>query len=253
MSTKGIADVIFCLDASGSMGHCIDEVKQHITEFVTGLTANGQQKWDLRLDFVAHQTGEATTGGTLFQNRSAFQDECHGGLYGGMLQGGGRFFTANLAEFQSGLGKIVCQGDEAMLVALDFCLDFPWRPAKDCHRVVVMLTDEPCETGSMVSEQQTKVVELIKKIQTQKIMLFLVAPDSPIYQQLAQADKSEYEVIDDALTGRGLEGVDFCEVLEFVGKSVSVSSTQGGATPETDRGLFGQKSWGNATGRFGGL
>ena len=235
MSTKGIADVVFCLDASAYMQPCIEAVKRHIADFVTGLTSSGQQKWDLRVDFVAHQTGVADNGGTMLTNRTVFNDECFGGLYGGILQGGGKFFTDDLGQFQSALGKVKCQGDEAMLVALDFCLDFPWRPAKDCHRVIIMLTDEACETGSMVAEQKARVTELIKKIQDQRVMLFLVAPDSPIYQELAQADKSEYEVIDEAQRSGGLGGVDFRKVLEYIGKSVSVSNCQGGPKAEVTR------------------
>ena len=253
MSTKGIADVVFCLDASGSMQPCIEAVKRHITDFVAGLTSNGQQKWDLRLDFVAHQTGGASNGGALFNNRSTFYDECFQGVYGSFLQGGGKFFTSDLGQFQSGLGGVNCQGDEAMLVALDFCLDFPWRPAKDCHRVVIMLTDESCETGVLVAEQKAKVNDLVKKIQDQRVMLFLVAPDSPIYQELAQADKSEYEVIEETGSGGGLTGVDFRKVLEYIGKSVSVSTNQQ-ATPteKVERGLFGQKRWVDGSGSFTG-
>jgi hypothetical protein len=252
MSTRGIADVVFCLDASASMQPCIEAVKRHISDFITGLTSNGQQKWDLRLDFVAHQTAESGSGGTVFQDRSVFHDECHAALYGGFMQGGGRFFTADQGQFQSGLSKVVCQGDEVMLVALDFCLDFPWRPAKECHRVVIMLTDEPAETGSIVPEQKAKVADLIKKVQDQRVMLFLVAPDSPIYQELASADKSEYEVVDDAQTGRGLAGVEFRKVLEYIGKSVSVSANQGAPEAKVQRGLFGQKSWVACGGSFTG-
>jgi hypothetical protein len=252
MSTKGIADVIFCLDASGSMQPCIESVKRHIVDFVAGLTSNGQQKWDLRLDFVAHQAGVSANRGVPFNNSSVFLDDCWDGLYLNLRQEGMRFFTENQAEFQMGLDRISCQGDEAMLLALDFCLDFPWRPAKNCHRVVIMLTDEPCETGFNVSGQQAKIVELIQKIQGLRVMLFLVAPDSPIYQELAQADKSEYEVIDDAQMGGGLAGVDFRKVLEYIGKSVSVSTNQGSPTAEVMRGVFGQSSWGGG-GSSGGF
>ena len=38
MSTKGTADVIFCLDASGSMGPCIEGVKSHIAGFAEKLS-----------------------------------------------------------------------------------------------------------------------------------------------------------------------------------------------------------------------
>src|SRR4029079_15059168 len=35
---KGIADIVFLLDATGSMGPCINAVKQNVTNFVTTMT-----------------------------------------------------------------------------------------------------------------------------------------------------------------------------------------------------------------------
>ena len=34
MNTKGVANIVFCLDASRSMEPCIEEIKRYISNFV---------------------------------------------------------------------------------------------------------------------------------------------------------------------------------------------------------------------------
>ena len=78
-----------------------------------------------------------------------------------------------------------------------------------------------------------------------RILLFLVAPDSPIFEQLSAVDKCEYETVDNQ--SNGLADVDFRELLYQIGKSVSVSvvGQQGGPTEKkVSKGLFGQATWG---------
>jgi len=250
MSTKGTADVVFCLDASNSMSPCLQGVKDHLTDFVKGLQSKGQMTWDLRVDFVAQNVGQGSQGGVLFNHRSVYHEDLHEALYASQPSGV-RLFTTALDDFKANLNRVPCEGDEAMLVALDFALDFPWRPAAQCHRTVILLTDEPCETGAIADEQARQVPALIRKIQDLRVMLFLVAPDSPAYQKLAEADKSEYEVI--AERQNGLATVDFGKVLQHIGKSVSAASLQAaGPGTKAARGLFGQTTWKPGTGGFQG-
>lgn len=239
MSTRGVADIVFCLDSSRSMRPCFDEVRQHLGDFVAGLQSKGQVTWDLRLDFVAHSAGSAQ-GGTLHNLRSLYHPVVVKALYGG-TQGKGRFFTTDAAEFSGALAKVEVGGDEASLVALDCCLDFPWRDAATCHRVVIFMTDERCEGGVAVPEMREKVPALQKKIQALRVMLYMVAPDSKMYSELSAVDRSEYEVVNEQ--GNGLADVNFAEVLSYIGKSVSVSQLQAGAAPAVERGIFGQAGW----------
>jgi len=239
MSTKGIADVVFCLDASGSMSPCIDGVRRHIIDFLSGIRSNNQLSWDLRLDFVAY----AASGDQPWKrfpglgHRSVFHDELLEPLYLGRQ---GRFFTTDTREFQTALERVEAGGDEATLVALDFALDFPWRDGRSCHRAVIVMTDEPFESGAYEAEQKARLQELITKIQKLRVMLFLIAPDSPVYNELAQVDRSEYEVVDG---GDGLAGVDFGAALAYIGKSLSVSQLQGATEAAPRRALFDQTSW----------
>ena len=241
MTTKGVADVVFCIDASASMAPCIDAVRSHIASFVEGLTASSQQAWDLRIDFVAHHAGNAPDGSGVFAHQSLYQSELFEALYqkSGSQE---RFFTADVAEFARGLQGVSVQGDESPLVALDFCLDFPWRKSAGCHRVVIMLTDEPFEQSANQDLQKEQLGKLIDKIHGLQVMLFLVAPNSPLFDELASADGSEYEVI--GQIGSGLANVNFSEVLKYIGKSVSASTLQSALYSEVQRGLFQQSSWG---------
>ena len=244
MSTKGIADVVFCLDASSSMSPCIDGVRGHIGDFLAGIKSNTQLSWDLRLDFVAYSAtdrhlSEARRKADVPQvvHRSVFHDDLVGPLYLGQQ---GRFFTQDTGEFQRALDRVPPDGNEATLIALDFALDFPWRDGRTCHRAVILLTDEPFEGGAYREIQKAKVQALIKKIQQLKVMLFLIAPDSPVYNHLAMVDRSEYEVVDG---GDGLESVDFGAALSYIGKSLSVSLLQGTTEATARRALFGQDHW----------
>jgi hypothetical protein len=249
MPGRGVADILFCLDASGSMQPCFDAVRRHIGDFLAGLSAGGQS-WDWRVDFLAHRASE--TAGWL-QSSAVFDlqtSRCAGAqsviaaLYGSR-QSADELFTRDLAVFQRGLSRLSAQGDEAALVALDCCLDFPWRDDAGSHRIVIMLTDEAFETGCVLGPQRTALPQLIDKLQRLKILLYLVAPESAVFEKLAEVDKSEYAVSD--RKGNGLTDVDFGGLMRQIGKSVSASQSQVGVRRlEIPRGIFGQATW-NAT------
>jgi hypothetical protein len=241
MSTRGVVDLVVCLDVSASMRPCIDGVRRHVAAFLDGMRASGQSKIDLRLDVLAYSCDGR---GRAFNKRSLRHDgmDLIGALYG---QGGvprpDTFFTDDFAAFRDRLDEFRVGGDEATLLALDIALDFPWRPRAGTHRVVLCLTDEPLETGALVSEQRNLLPALIDKVQALGVLLFLVAPPSRSYETLAEADKSEYLVVD--RKGDGLQHVDLGRIIEGVGKSVSVARYQAGAEPTAPRALFGQDRW----------
>ena len=176
MSTKGVADVVFCLDASDSMKPCIDGVKTHISSFLEGLKSDGQRTWDVRFDFLAHQTVRGAGGVIGHGHFSLYHSEPDNDvvsvLYMGQQGQRGRFFTTDIAEFKRGLDKVEVLGDEGPLVALDSCLDFPWRKAGECHRVVIFMTDEPFETSSAPELEKQFLEELLQKTQDLKVLLF---------------------------------------------------------------------------------
>jgi hypothetical protein len=239
LSTKGVVDVVFCLDASGSMAPCIDGVRRNVGAFLDGLSDDTNRRIDCRIDFLAHSCDEA---GNVMRSDSLRRHgpELTSTLYG-QKPDPGAFFTTDMAEIRAGLNGVDVYGDEAMLVALDLCLDFPWRPRGGCHRVVVVLTDEPLESNADAKGQRRMIGAVIDKIHALGVMLFLVGPKSAGFEELAEADKSQYQQV--GQTHDGLGSLDFARVLSHIGKSVSVSQLQGSPDKPVRRALFGQDRW----------
>ncbi len=237
MATRGTADIVFCLDSSASMQPCFDGVRAHLGDFIASLGNTPQTQRDIRFDYVAYCCTQDPVGFMPFQ--SVCSDNLLSNLYCDPPQQD-HLFTTDIDRFRSSLARITPRGDEASLVGLDFALDFPWRPAPKCHRVAIVMTDEPFESGVFQQEQKAVLPALIKKIQTLRVILFLITPESSIYSQLAEVDRCEQIVVPG---GDGLASVDFRDVLSYVGKSVSVSTLQTSAIGTAPRGLFRQAEW----------
>ena len=244
--------MVFCLDASDSMKPCIDGVKTHIGSFLEGLKSDQQRTWDVRFDFLAHFCVRGEEGATghvhlsLYHNEPG-KDDVLDNLY--QSQSGGRFFTTNVDEFKRGLDKVEVLGDEGPLIALDSCLDYPWRKADECHRVVIFMTDEPFETSCTPDLEKEFLGEIIQKAQDLKVLLFIVAPDSDVYEELSAIDKSEYEAVESQ--SAGLADIDFRNLLSGIGKSVSVTTVFQQALhgeKRVKKGVFGQTKWGEVGG-----
>jgi hypothetical protein len=242
-STESVVDVVFCLDASASMAPSIAGVRRHIGAFLSGLAASANGALHCRIDFLAHSCDPSGQVVRSFSLRKHGADLI-AALYGPNPQPQA-FFTTDVAAIQAGLERIELVGDEAMLLALDLCLDYPWRPRAGCHRVVILLTDEPLEANAAARYQRQMISQLIEKIHALGVMLFIVAPKSAGYNELAEADKSQYQQV--VQTHDGLGSLDFHRVLSHIGKSVSVTMLQELPDRTVRRALFGQNHWVSTT------
>jgi len=251
MKTRCTADIVFCLDSSESMDPCLEGLMENITSLVEGIQGDGQNSWDVRFDFVSHQSLLNAQGGAVINHSSLYNRDLLDVLYGDTR---GRFFTRDVVEFKTGISRIKTKGDESPLVAIDSCLDFPWREEGECHRVIVFLTDEPFETCLKPEMEKTYIDQVIQKIMDLNVLFFLIAPDSEGFERISSADKSQYVVIESEvpeLTAVDFSKFDFRNLLAQIGKSVSVSPI--GHQPSypvasVRRGLFGQSEWGVSEG-----
>lgn len=234
MAGKETADIVFCMDASGSMSPVFDAVREHVQDLVAALDSDLQRRWDLRFDFLSFQT--LRSGPTY---RSVFGDDPVRDLY--KAPNPQKFFTADVETFKNALGRVTTGGDEAGPLALSACLDFPFRDPRSCHRVVILLTDEGTETGTHKEEYAAHRDELFKKIVDRYVLLYLVTPKSDGYEYLGQADRCEHTIVPG---GNALATVPFTELMQSIGKSISVSRTSMQQAPEEKPlPLFGETSW----------
>lgn len=244
MAGRQTADIVFCMDASGSMSNVFSGVRNHVNKMLESIKSDLQMQWDVRFDFLAYaNTGNAMKLHTVnHAGRDVIDALYNSGAKKGLFSFGqcpaADFFTSDLSKFKQELGKIECECDEATGLALDIAADFPFRDSATCHRVVVLLTDEPINDGKFVQMTNDRIMDLAQKYQERKIALFMVTPPCQVFDTLSQIDKCEW-TIDESC---GLENIDFAKLMQTIGKSVSISQTsQGGAG--SVRPLFNEKSW----------
>ena len=246
MAGRETADIVFCMDASGSMSPTFEGVRDHVFELLESLKGDVQRSWDVRFDFLAYNTAYDCGGkaGMIFKTVGKTNMEVIDGLYmssydpnGGSSSG---FFTSDVNRFREALSEVCCDGDEASAIALDMAADFPFRDATSCHRVIILLTDEEMETGTNVQESDSRLTELARKIQDRRIALYMITPQSDMYDALSLIDKCEWTVVDDESSG--LSNVNFGKLMQSIGKSVSVSQTSASASIDP-KPLFNEDTW----------
>jgi hypothetical protein len=191
---KGVADIVFLLDASGSMQPCIDALKENIASFVDSLVNPGPNNQlpvkDWRAKVVGYRDVEAD-GAEWFVDNG---------------------FTSDLAELKSQIASISAKGGddepESLLDAIfkvasagatgpqESPAPSKWRPRRSAARVVIAFTDATYKPTMSLPEAKGGTVDDVINICTQeRIVLCLFCPEDPCYESLAELDKSEVDII----------------------------------------------------------
>ena len=233
-------DVVIVIDASASMKPCIDQLRQHLRELVKPLQGTAGI---IRFGLVAVNALKNGSGkGSIYNIETLAAnggEESLDAIYGSGSDQRDHF-TQDTEKILKSLGDIQLRGDENNLLALDVALDHPFGPVSTTKRVVALFSDERLETGIDGARPGRLIPALIEKIHKRRIKLFCALPMSEWAQELSQANGSEIEAVDGTL---GLTSVDFRSLLSQMGKSISVSSIQGGLEESYSRALFGQDRW----------
>ena len=246
MPGRETADIVFCMDASGSMSPTFEGVRNHVFELLESLKSDLQRSWDVRFDFLAYNTSYDCGGkaGMTFRTVRKTNKEVIDAIYespgdanGGSSSG---LFTSDLDLFRAALKDVDCEGDETSAIALDMAADFPFRDATTCHRVIILLTDEAMETGTNVQESANRLAELTRKLQERRIALYMITPQSDMFDTISALDKCEWTVVNG--DSDGLSHVDFGKLMQRIGRSVSVSQTSTDASVDP-RPLFNENRW----------
>ncbi|MEO6029526.1 MAG: vWA domain-containing protein [Candidatus Binatia bacterium] len=220
--TKGVADVVFLIDVSGSMAPIIDALRKNIEAFVDSLSSgdanNAPPVRDWRGKVVGYRDIEsaASEGVEWLENHSFVNDAAA--------------LKAQLADLRAEGG-----GDEpeslldalykvATMEASPKGAQSPdpekWRYRSDAARVVIVFTDAPFkETMSIQEAKGGALQDVANVVMANRIILSLFAPNFEGYDRLSQIDKSEWEPIE-------YEGLNAQEALrKFTGDPANFRTT----------------------------
>jgi len=238
-------DLVFVIDASESMEPCIDGLRENIKSLIQPMQGFISK---MRFGVITHSIGkDAEDGAAIYRIRTlagAGLDNIYAKSGPNQDKESG-LLTEDVSQLVDFLDGMNLTGDEDSLLALDCALDFPFGSIANTKRVVALFSDEPFETGEFRSDYSSKIPALINKIQARHIQLFVAMPDGPTIQQLAEADRSEVELIQG---GDGLASVDFHLLLGQMGKSISTSMLQSTGEGQYERALFRQDRFVSSSG-----
>jgi hypothetical protein len=227
---KGVADIVFLLDATGSMGPCISAVKQNITNFVNTLTSpnpNGAavvKEW--RAKIVGYRDLDYTDCPAYVDNP----------------------FVGTVGELEAQLGALHADGGgdepETLLESLYKLAAMPatkpdealrpdaWRSVGGARRFVVVFTDAPFKEPLREPRGAT-IDDVILNLMTAKIVLHIFAPKKfDRFNTLAEVDKAQWYAIpmqdgqtaQNALAEYTTDPGKFGKIIEQLAKTITVQS-----------------------------
>jgi hypothetical protein len=232
--TKGVADIVFVVDISGSMAPCIDALRQNIETFVGSLSSgdanNAAPVKDWRAKVVGYRDIEAAESDGLpwIVDNQFVRDpaELKSQLAALQANGGGDEPESLLDT----LYKVATM--EATAKGAQTVEPGKWRYRSDAARVVVVFTDASFkETMSIPEAKGGSLQDVANVVMANRIILSVFAPNFEGYDRLSQIDKSEWEVVEfeglnaqEALQKFTSDPVNFRNTLKQLAASVSRSA-----------------------------
>lgn len=232
--TKGVADLVFVVDVSGSMAPCIDALRKNIEAFIDSLSkGDGNNVAPVR-DWRGKVVGYRDIESAESEGLQWFEDNP---------------FVRDVAALKAQLGALKASGGgdepESLLDTLFKVASMPaiakgsqsedpakWRYRSDAARVVIVFTDASFkETMSLPEAKGGSLQDVANVVMANRIILSLFAPQFEGYDRLSQIDKSEWEVVEyeglnaqEALQKFTSDPVNFRTTLKQLAASVSRSA-----------------------------
>lgn len=204
---KGVSDIVFCFDCTGSMTEIIANVKENVDKFADGLGANSEVVLDWRARAMGYRDFEVDDEYLLNDNPFVSTPE-------------------DLKEQIAGMeAKEYTGGDdpESTIDAIWYAMKkSPWRV--NCHKVIVLFTDETTKgvndkTLADIPGSSADIDLLLQELNVEHIKLFLWGKTDPMYETLSKQEKAHVYQLDDPATE--FKNINFDEVMSVIGKTVS--------------------------------
>lgn len=197
--TKGVADVVFLIDVTGSMSPIIDALRTNIEAFVDSLSSGDANNAAPVRDWRGKVVGYRDIDAAHAEGLSWFEDNP---------------FVRDTSMLKAQLAALRAQGGgdepESLLDALYKVATMEalpkgaqsedpnkWRYRSDAARVVVVFTDASFkETMTLPEAKGGSLQDVANVVMANRIILSLFAPNMEGYDRLSQIDKSEWEVVE---------------------------------------------------------
>jgi len=232
--TKGVADIVFVVDVSGSMAPCIDALRANIEAFVDSLSRgdanNAAPVKDWRAKVVGYRDLESSVKEGLpwiVDNPFVREASALKAQLGALTAVGGGDEPESLLDalYKIATMEAIPKGSQAIDPA-------KWRYRSDAARVVVVFTDASFkETMGIPEAKGGSLQDVANVVMANRIILSLFAPNFEGYDRLSQIDKSEWEVVEyeglspqEALQKFTADPANFRNTLKQLAASVSRSA-----------------------------
>ena len=231
---KGVADIVFVVDISGSMAPCIDALRKNIEAFI---------------DSLSHGDGNNVAPVRDWRGKVVGYRDIESAESEGLPWVVDNAFVRVLGALRSQLSALKAEGGgdepESLLDTLFKVASMPampkgaqsedadkWRYRSDAARVVIVFTDASFkETMSIPEAKGGSLQDVANVVMANRIILSLFAPNFEGYDRLSQIDKSEWEAVEfdglspqEALKKFTSDPVNFRNTLKQLAASVSRSA-----------------------------
>ena len=193
--TKGVADIVFLIDVSGSMSPIIDALRRNIEVFIDSLSSgdanNAAPVKDWRGKVVGYR--DIADGPRWLEDNPFVRDAAalKAQLAALRAEGGGDEPESLLdALYKVATMEATPKGSQT---------EDPnkWRYRSDAARVVIVFTDASFkETMGIPEAKGGGLQDVANVIMGNRIILSIFAPNFEVYDRLSQIDKSEWEVVE---------------------------------------------------------
>ena len=228
---KGIADIVFLIDVTGSMQGCLDALKNNIGVLVEKMVNPGPNAAAVVTDWRIKVCGyrDATVDGALWWEEKPFttdSSQVRADIASLVAKGGGESIEESLLD---GLWKLAKLPAAAKGEAADAN---SWRHYHDAARCVIAFTDASCYMVTSIPEAGgASFDDVAREVMAARLRLSLYAPETDCYQTVSAIDKCEWEMVG-SLSDAGEKMKEFTantenfkKTMEQLAKSISVYST----------------------------
>jgi hypothetical protein len=228
---KGIVDIVFLLDVTGSMQPCIDALKTNISTFIDTLTTKNANNENPVKDWRAKAVGfrDFEADATPYEDNPFVRDaSALKAQLNGLKADGGGDEPESLLDALFKVSSMDQSEDNSTSEDAN-----KWRHRHQAARVVVVFTDALYKERMTIPEAKGGTFEDLKNvIHPNRIVTSIFAPDLPIFQgTLAALDRNEFNAIklegktpQEALAAFTSDQNNFRETLKQLAASVSKSS-----------------------------